>query len=209
MNILLVISTVPSNRSTIPKCYTKPKGSRQKPLIFNCHGNTAMYFGFYPQQNWLVCRNLMFLQTPSHSSGKGRHWVTFLRGKGGTESHSSGKGRHWVTLLRERRHRVIFFRGKGGTESHYSGERGHRVTFFSGKGVVHHKCPMSRSPSYPTLLDALATPWDSVKQCSMGTLSLVPRTKVTSSGTTLITFSLKLVTGIKEVANKCTSFYNY
>ena len=35
--------------------------------------------------------------------------------------------------------------------------------------------------SYPTLLEAFATPWDSVEQCSMGTLSLVP-----SSGTTLI-----------------------
>ena len=47
------------------------------------------------------------------------------------------------------------------------------------------KCPNSRSPSYPTLLEALATPWDSVGQCSMGTLSLVPRSKVASSGQTL------------------------
>ena len=46
------------------------------------------------------------------------------------------------------------------------------------------KCPNSRSPSYPTLLEALATPWDSVEQCSMGTLSLVPRSKVASSGPT-------------------------
>ena len=38
---------------------------------------------------------------------------------------------------------------------------------------------------YPTLLEALATPWDSVEQCSMGTLSLVPRSKVASSGPTL------------------------
>ena len=28
-----------------------------------------------------------------------------------------------------------------------------------------------KCPSYPTLLEALATPWDSVEQCSMGTLS--------------------------------------
>ena len=31
---------------------------------------------------------------------------------------------------------------------------------------------------------ALATPWDSVEQCSIGTLSLVPRSKVASSGPT-------------------------
>ena len=39
--------------------------------------------------------------------------------------------------------------------------------------------------SYPTLLKALATPWDSVEQCSMGTLSLVPRSKVALSRPTL------------------------
>ena len=38
--------------------------------------------------------------------------------------------------------------------------------------------------SYPTLLEALATPWDSVEQCSMGTLSLIPKRKVASSGPT-------------------------
>ena len=38
--------------------------------------------------------------------------------------------------------------------------------------------------SYQTLLEAFATPWDSVEQCSMGTLSLVPRSKVASSGLT-------------------------
>ena len=38
--------------------------------------------------------------------------------------------------------------------------------------------------SYPTLLEALATPWDCVEQCSMETLSLVPRRKVASSGPT-------------------------
>ena len=48
------------------------------------------------------------------------------------------------------------------------------------------KCLDSRSPSYPTLLEALATPWDSVEQCSMGTLSLVPKSKVASSGPTLM-----------------------
>ena len=41
---------------------------------------------------------------------------------------------------------------------------------------------LSHSYSYPTLLEALATPWDSRQQCSMGTLSLVPRRKVASSG---------------------------
>ena len=44
------------------------------------------------------------------------------------------------------------------------------------------KCSNSRSPSYPTLLEALATPWHSVEQCSMGTLSLDPSSKVASSG---------------------------
>ena len=42
----------------------------------------------------------------------------------------------------------------------------------------------SSNPSYPTLLEALATPWDSVEQCSTGTLSLVPMSKVASSGRT-------------------------
>ena len=36
--------------------------------------------------------------------------------------------------------------------------------------------------SYPTLLEALVTPWDSVELWSMGTLSLVLRRKVASSG---------------------------
>ena len=40
--------------------------------------------------------------------------------------------------------------------------------------------------SYPTLLEALATPWDSVEQCSMRTLPLVPSSKVASCGPTLI-----------------------
>ena len=48
------------------------------------------------------------------------------------------------------------------------------------------KCPNSRSPSYPTLLEALATPWDSVQQCSVGTLSHVPKSKVASSGPTIM-----------------------
>ena len=48
------------------------------------------------------------------------------------------------------------------------------------------KCPNSRSPSYPTLLEALAIPWDSVEQCSIWTLSLVPRGKVASSGPTYV-----------------------
>ena len=43
--------------------------------------------------------------------------------------------------------------------------------------------------SYPTLLKALATPWESVEQCSMGTQSFVPWRKVASSGPT---FSLLL-----------------
>ena len=46
------------------------------------------------------------------------------------------------------------------------------------------KCPNSRTLSYPTLLEAFATPWDSVEQCSIGTLSLVPKRKVASSGPT-------------------------
>ena len=50
---------------------------------------------------------------------------------------------------------------------------------------ISSKCSNSHSPSYPTLLEALSTPWDSVEQCSMGTLSLVPRSKVASSGPTL------------------------
>ena len=50
--------------------------------------------------------------------------------------------------------------------------------------LIAPKCPKSRSPSYPILLEALATPWDSVEKCSMGTLSLVPRIKVASSGPT-------------------------
>ena len=32
--------------------------------------------------------------------------------------------------------------------------------------------------SYPTLLETLATPWDSVEQCSVGTLSLVQVAKL-------------------------------
>ena len=47
------------------------------------------------------------------------------------------------------------------------------------------KCPNSRIPSYPTLLETLTTPWDSVEQCPMGTMSLVARSKVASSGPTL------------------------
>ena len=50
---------------------------------------------------------------------------------------------------------------------------------------IASKCPNSHSLSYPTLLEAFATAWDSVKQCSNGTLSLVPRSKVASSGPTL------------------------
>ena len=50
--------------------------------------------------------------------------------------------------------------------------------------------------SYPTLLKALATPWESVEQCFIGTLSLVPRSKVASSGPSftqaLIFFHIKL-----------------
>ena len=38
--------------------------------------------------------------------------------------------------------------------------------------------------SYPTLLEALGTPWDSVEQSSMVTLSLVQRNKVASSDPT-------------------------
>ena len=46
-------------------------------------------------------------------------------------------------------------------------------------------CCWNNTLLFPTLVEALATPWDSVEQCSMGTLSLVPRSKVASSGPTL------------------------
>ena len=54
-----------------------------------------------------------------------------------------------------------------------------------------------KCPSYPTLLEALATPWDSGDQCSLGTLSLVPRKKVPSSGPTLM-FTFKTLHSIYE-----------
>ena len=47
--------------------------------------------------------------------------------------------------------------------------------------------------SYQTLLETLATPWDSVKQCCMGALSLVPRSKVASSGPTFMELSQPLL----------------
>ena len=47
--------------------------------------------------------------------------------------------------------------------------------------------------SYSTLLAALATPCDSVEQCSMGTLSLVPRSKVASSGPSFRYASIVLI----------------
>ena len=52
--------------------------------------------------------------------------------------------------------------------------------------LITPKSPDSRNPCYPTLLEALATHCDSMEQCSMGTLSLVLRNKVASSGPTLI-----------------------
>ena len=42
--------------------------------------------------------------------------------------------------------------------------------------------PSSRKPSYPTLLETLATPWNNVEQCSTDTLSLVSWSKVASCG---------------------------
>ena len=63
---------------------------------------------------------------------------------------------------------------------------------------VAPKCPNSRSPSYPTLFEALATPWDSVEQCPMGTLSLVPRSKVASSGRTFKKLKHGLEWGLQE-----------
>ena len=50
--------------------------------------------------------------------------------------------------------------------------------------LIALECLKSRSPSCPTLLEALPTPWDSAEQCSMGTLYLVPRSKIASSGPT-------------------------
>ena len=45
--------------------------------------------------------------------------------------------------------------------------------------------PSSTNPSYPILLETLATPWNSVGQCSLETLYLVSSSKVASSGLTL------------------------
>ena len=73
------------------------------------------------------------------------------------------------------------------------GQCPHEALFHAVPGCIKYflqcridpKCQNSRMPSYLTLLEAFAAPWDSVEQCSMGTLSLVSRSKVASYGPTL------------------------